>query len=116
MTATFKGFFGSLVLFMVFSTILCYAGIEKMHRNGASDSTDLDASFSNPFNIIGFLDSLTGKITAWGVILVVPTLCGILAFRHGQFVLYGMILCSLAVVYGWVGLGTFINATMFGPF
>ena len=112
MTATFKGFFGSLVLFLLLSTILCYAGIEKMHRHGADD---LGASFSHPDHIIGFLDSLPGKITVWGVILVVPIFCGILAYRHGQFCLCGVILCSLAVVYGWVGLGTFIDATMFAP-
>ena len=115
MTATFKGFFGSLVLFMLLSTILGYTGIAIMHRNyaGPFESSDYFLPFS--YKLLNFLDSLTGRILVWVAIFVVPSFCGILAYRYGHFLLCGIILCSLALAYGWFGINIFFYAKMYWP-
>jgi len=85
MTATFKGFFGSLVLFLLLSAILGYTGIDIMHRDyaGPFEFPNHFLPFSN--KLLNFLDSLTGRVLVWGAIFAVPSFCGILAYRYGHF-------------------------------
>jgi hypothetical protein len=115
MTATFKGFFGSLVLFMLLSSILGYTGIDIMHRHYAGPFEESNYFLPFSYKLLNFLDSLIGRVLVWGVIFVAPSFCGILAYRYGHFLLCGIILCSLALAYGCVGIKIFFVSKLYDP-
>src|SRR5258708_14062127 len=88
MSASAKGFFAMLVIFLLLSVILGYTGIERLQRHNHPPFFIIEGLFHEWGSIqlpsdglLLFLNSTGGRWLLWTSVLVIPIACGILGFR-----------------------------------
>jgi hypothetical protein len=112
-----KAFYGFLVFMMLLSFSGSCVRISKMHRDnewpGLYDREDYgqwNSWFEKlTMNTVHFLDSRTGKIACFILIVVVSTGCGILAFKYDYLYssLFALMACTAFLSWIFVKLRFF---------
>jgi hypothetical protein len=118
MSTSIKGFFAFLVMFTVVSTMLGYAGIERLeryhyppfHHDGLYT---IVGEFPHPSDrVILFLDSAFGRILVWSCVPIVSVICFILVFGQERLLLGFSILIATAALYIVTGFCLFMHGRL----
>lgn len=113
MSNTAKGFFLFLVVFSLVSVGMLFDGVARMKRNGVPPFnegmvTSVDSLPRPPEGVLWRLDKRPWRIALWIVALIVPMVCGILAFRSERSAAaFGMLvvwttLAGFAGIWVWL--------------
>ncbi|MGZ8939863.1 MAG: hypothetical protein ACXW32_11690 [Limisphaerales bacterium] len=109
MSNTTKGFFIFLLAFSLVSVGILFDGVGRMKRNGAPPFneglvTSVDSLPRPPEELLLRLDQRPWRIAVWIVAMVVPIVCGILAFRSERSVTAFAMLVMWATLAGFAGI------------
>ena len=122
MSTPAKSLFAFLVVGLLFSVVLGYIGIARLHRahyppfqESGNMFHTMDSIPHPSLETIQFLDTRAGRLLVWAFALVIPAGCIFLAFVK-NFKGLGFTLLGLAtLVYGLGGLSLFIHALLDAP-
>ena len=110
-----KRLFGFLTVFILISTFLGYRGIERLRRTehppfNTGLFTDISLIPHPSDRVILLLDSSTARVLVWTLVLALPTVCGIFAFRMERWILSYVILIMSSAVFGLFGFSIWLHA------
>lgn len=72
---------------------------------------------SNMINPLGgkailFLDSITGRVSTWCLLVAIPLVCGVVSFRYEWRFLGFALLIGCTALFFWAGFGLWFHAVM----
>lgn len=116
MSRSFGMFFGAMIGFVLFCTLLGFSGIDRLkqlHQPPFSDPGYLALMtqiVSTPEKLLLFADSAFGCVVLWLAALGIPATCLWLWHKAGRPIVAGTILFGTAIVFGWYGIRIWIHA------
>ena len=120
MNASGKGLFVLLVVFLLLSAGLGYAGIARLHRmhyppfNDGLYATMDKIPHPSP-EAIQFLDSRGGRILAGSLAVIIPVACVLLVFVRDYRIAGFSLLIVATAGYGLAGVSLFLHGVFDAP-